>query len=250
MNALKPKPQRRPDPIPPNHAREFHHDTTIHHPCAFGLRTGLASLPPAPMPMLGYSELVFFGDSVSDSGNVALALGTAQRTPQTVTDNGYIPDRPYFPSGRFSNDPVWAENFAAKLGLTAAPSLAGGSNFAWAGARTGGSGHQVPTLTEQSQQFLASVGQVAPSGALYTIAELGNDARDALVALAMSLNPAQTVQQFGMDYAGHLGDVVDSLRSHGAQHFLVFDNVDLGVVPGITFAGGGVPGLAAISRRS
>ncbi|CAN5266227.1 hypothetical protein BH11PSE10_BH11PSE10_19120 [soil metagenome] len=191
-----------------------------------------------------YSQLVFFGDSVSDSGNVALALGFAQGVPQTITGNSYIPDYPYYTSGRFSNGPVWAEDFAGLLGRSAAPSLAGGSNFAWGSARTGGSGHQVPTLTEQAQQFLTSVGQVAPAGALYVIAEVGNDARDALVALATSPNPAQTIQQFALDYAGHIGGIVDNLRGHGAQSFLVFDNVNLGVVPAITFAGGGVPGLA------
>ena len=197
-----------------------------------------------PLPARAYSNLVFFGDSVSDSGNVALAIGAQSGVLQTITGNSYIPDNPYNPSGRFTNGPVWAEDFARMLGQSAAPSLAGGSNFAWAGARTGGSGYRVPTLTEQSQQFLASVGQVAPASALYVIAEVGNDARDALVALATSQDPAQTVQQFAMDYAGHVGDIVGNLRSHGAQNFLVFNNVDLGVVPAITFMGGGVPGTA------
>ena len=202
------------------------------------------SLLATTAPARAYSNLVFFGDSVSDSGNVAQAIGATSGVMQTITGNSYIPDYPYAPSGRFSNGSVWAEDFAQMLGLAAAPSLTGGSNFAWAGARTGGSGQQVPTLTEQSQQFLASVGQVAPAGALYVIAEIGNDARDALGALATSQNPPLTIQQFAMDYADHLGNIVDNLRSHGARNFLVFDNVDLGVVPAITFAGGGVPGTA------
>jgi len=76
-----------------------------------------------------YSEMVVFGDSVSDTGNVHIA-STAQ---------GLIPDPPppYF-DGRLSNGPIWVERLAGRLGVASpSPSLAGGTNYAYAGAKTG-----------------------------------------------------------------------------------------------------------------
>lgn len=193
-----------------------------------------------------YSAVYVFGDSVSDSGNVALAIGQPSGVPQSITGNGYIPDFPYFPSGRFSNGPVWVESFAAGLGLSAAPSLAGGTDFAFAGARTGGPNVPVPTLTTQAGMFLGATGGVAPGNALYVIAEVGNDARDTLQAMAISADPLQTLSAGAAAYAANIEAIVHSLRNAGAQHFLVFNNVDLGLVPAIQAIGGPVPGLASL----
>src|SRR5262249_42011574 len=72
-----------------------------------------------------FSEVVVFGDSISDTGNVFL-----------FTD-GVAAGPPYF-EGRFSNGPVWVEVLAQGLGLPApAPSLSGGTNSAWGRAQTG-----------------------------------------------------------------------------------------------------------------
>src|SRR5215472_939964 len=72
-----------------------------------------------------YSELVVFGDSLSDTGNAYLFTDGAAAGP------------PYF-QGRFSNGPVWVEVLAGELGLPApAPSLSGGANYAFGGAETG-----------------------------------------------------------------------------------------------------------------
>ena len=191
-----------------------------------------------------YSNIYFFGDSVSDSGNVALALGHPNGVPQVVSGNGYIPDYPYSPSGRFSNGPVWAEDFAAKFGLSAVPSLAGGTDFAFASARTGGPDAQVPSLTTQAGLFLLGAHGSAPSDALYVIAEVGNDARDALTAIRAGADVAQTIMSASTDYATHLGDLIATLRAAGAAQFLVFDNVNLGLVPAITSLGSDASALA------
>jgi outer membrane lipase/esterase len=207
--------------------------------CATALAclTGLSSAGP-------YSGIYFFGDSVSDSGNVALAIGQPSGVPQAVTGNSYIPDYPYFPSGRFSNGPVWAESFAGHFGLSAAPSLTGGTNFAFAGARTGGPNVPVPTLTTQAGMFLNSTHGVARSDALYVVAEVGNDARDALAAIGNGADVAQTIAAASVAYATHLGDLIDALQAAGATEFLVFDNVNLGLVPAITAMGAGASALA------
>lgn len=69
-----------------------------------------------------FSELIVFGDSVSDTGNWWVG-----GTPP-----------PQFVGGRFSNGPVWVEELASQFDLpTPLPSEAGGTNYAWGGARTG-----------------------------------------------------------------------------------------------------------------
>jgi len=204
----------------------------------------------APLAMAGsYSHIVVFGDSVSDSGNVALAIGQPSGVPQTVSGNGYIPDYPYYPTGRFSNGPVWAEDFAALYGLGAVPSLLGGTDFAFAGARTGGPDVPVPTLTSQGQLFLGGSG-TAPSDALYVIAEVGNDARDALAAIAGGADVPSTLAAAAAAYAANLGQLVDTLRAAGATQFLVFDNVDLGLVPAVRAMGSDAAGLATFITAS
>jgi phospholipase/lecithinase/hemolysin len=52
-----------------------------------------------------YDGLVVFGDSLSDAGNVFAATG------------GNYP----YPSGRYSNGPVWAEDLAAHAGVALSP---------------------------------------------------------------------------------------------------------------------------------
>lgn len=202
--------------------------------------SGLAAAAGADTP----AALYVFGDSVSDSGNVALAIGQPSGVPQVITGNSYIPDLPYYPSGRFSNGPVWAEDFAARLGLAAAPSLIGGTDFAFAGARTGGPDVPAPTLTTQVGMFLQSVQGQAPGNALYVVAEVGNDARDALAAIAAGADAQQTIAATAATYAGNVGALVDSLRAAGASRFLVFENVNLGLVPSVQAAG--TPGLATL----
>jgi outer membrane lipase/esterase len=125
-----------------------------------------------------FDNLVFFGDSISDSGNVALALetfggipGASNGTPQTIT-NSHIPDYPYPTNGAYfpatlSNGPVWTTQFASKLGRSATASLIpGGTNYAFGGARVTLE-TDVPSLKTQLDMFLATLGApgaVDPAG--------------------------------------------------------------------------------------
>ena len=107
---------------------------------------------------LPFSSLVVFGDSLSDSGNNAIVIDTqiappgtppgTLRTPTPIVSPSFIPSLPYA-SNRYSNGPVWVEQFAAKLGLSALPSVLGGTNYAFGGARTGPAGSSFPfSLTD------------------------------------------------------------------------------------------------------
>ena len=76
------------------------------------------ALVPAPTPAQipsSFSDIVVFGDSLSDNGNLFRLTGQ--------------PPPPYF-KGRFSNGPVWVERLAAPLGLD------GITDFALGGATT------------------------------------------------------------------------------------------------------------------
>jgi outer membrane lipase/esterase len=102
-----------------------------------------------------YSAMVIFGDSVSDSGNNAIAIGSQT---QTVLDNSYIPTYPYAPGTTYCNGYVWASYAASALGLPLLPSLQGGLNYAYGGATTGitGAGGFPPSLLDQATQYLGS----------------------------------------------------------------------------------------------
>ncbi len=149
-----------------------------------------------------YTQLVVFGDSLSDSGNVFASSG------------GLIPIAPYF-DGRFSNGPVWVETLASQLGLSATPSLSGGTNYAYGGARTGPAGDTPPSLVDQADTYLIDVANVADPGALYVVAGGGNDARDADTAATVA----------------NISDIITDLVTAGAASFLVANVPDLGKTP-------------------
>lgn len=185
-----------------------------------------------------YTGLVILGDSLSDRGNVALAVG-ADPT-QVITGNSYIPDRPYA-SGQFSNGDVWANSFATALGFASAtlPSLAGGSNYAFGGARMAIDGAGLPpSLSVQTSLYLGAH-PLASAGALYVVEGGGNDARDALVAAASAANPFAAIAAAAAAYAQATGEIVDRLQAAGAQHIVVWDVPDLGTAPAVTALGAG-----------
>lgn len=76
-----------------------------------------------PDPDSPITNLVIFGDSLSDVGNVHAMTG------------GIVPLPPYF-NGRFSNGDIWADHVARHFGLPMIPSQRGGLNFAVGGATT------------------------------------------------------------------------------------------------------------------
>jgi outer membrane lipase/esterase len=202
----------------------------------------LASLPAGASP---YTSMVVFGDSLSDSGNDALVLGTA---PQTIGGNTYIPNHPYGP-GTFSNGPVWASDVASALGVALQPSLAGGTNFAFGGATTGtpgpGPGGFPYSLVVQANQYLALTGGVASPNALYVVEGGGNDARAALTAIQGGANIPLTIQATATSFAANIATIVNELKADGAQHIIVWDTPNLGLAPAVAAGGAGASTLGS-----
>ncbi|WP_119458852.1 SGNH/GDSL hydrolase family protein [Rhodospirillaceae bacterium SYSU D60014] len=157
-----------------------------------------------------YSDLVVFGESLADTGNV-------------FTFTGIIPPSPPYFDGRFSNGPVYVDQVAGSLGLDSTAWLQGGSNYAFGGARTGGVRPQ-PNLLQQTDIFLleAGPGGVDPD-ALFVIYGGGNDVRDAV-------GDDDAADQVATA-AGNIGSVIEDLAAAGAANIVVPNLPDVGRIP-------------------
>jgi outer membrane lipase/esterase len=125
-----------------------------------------------------FSQVVVFGDSLSDNGNISLALAPNLQPPLRWTTN----------PGQ-----VAVENVASHYGQTLSPSLLGGSDYAWGGAgvlsNSPGTPAAVPTLTAQVGAYLA--GGTVNSNTLYSVWGGAND----IFYAATSAGAAAAAQQ-------------------------------------------------------
>lgn len=159
-----------------------------------------------------FSNVVVFGDSLSDSGNVGQAQGLPAGTSFTTNP-----------------DPVWAEIVAQTFDASGRNSLAGGSNYAFAGAcmnpETPCDVDTVPTVTEQiDQYFLKSNGRADPN-ALYVIWGGVNDVADSL------LNDRTQAQAHMLAASAVNAAQIRRLQDAGARHVLVFNLPDISKSP-------------------
>jgi len=152
-----------------------------------------------------FDQLVAFGDSLSDTGNITSMFG--------------IPLAPYA-VGRFSNGPVWIDRLASNLRLSSLNSQNGGTNYAWGGAT---SGPGSTNLLDQATTYLTDVGGVANLNGLYSIWIGGNDVLDAAVGDPIAAIADQA--------AANVSSVVTDLAAAGAMTFLVPNLPDIGLTP-------------------
>jgi phospholipase/lecithinase/hemolysin len=170
--------------------------------------------PEASSAMPLYDNLYVFGDSYCDVGN----LFTATR--------GAVPGAPYY-NGRFSNGPIWVDRVAGMLGVAVTPSLRGGNDFAFGGAwvtaaqaLTGGA--FIPSVPQQVELYLARHCGRAHPGAMYILQGGGNDILGTASGSPRSL---------AFKIAARLVDCVVRLRRAGAQHFIVPNLFNVGLLP-------------------
>ena len=167
-----------------------------------------------------WNDLVVFGDSLSDTGNVFISSGLL------------FPPSPPYDNGRFSNGPVWAEVLASGLGLPVlTPSLLGGTNYAWGGAETGfgPSARGTPNIGEQINFYLGG-GNIPSSDELFVMWAGANDFNNA---------PP------GTDLSGLIPGIVNNISNHittissaapGTElDFLVLNLPPLGQTPRVQF---------------
>ena len=177
-----------------------------------------------------YSQVVFFGDSLTDTGNLYASSG------------GTVPLSPPYYNGRFSNGPLWSESLAGALGFAATPSLFGGGNFAWAGATVVDYGRPQPEIPQELGQYFARSGGVADSSALYVILGGANDINDA------GKNPATAVSNV-IKAALAIDGMVEALYAAGARNILVGNLPDIGLTPQAVAGGPAVvAGASALTK--
>lgn len=173
--------------------------------------------------LAAYSQLVVFGDSLSDNGNL-FALTEA------ITGTGQ-PGAPYV-DGRFSNGPVAVETMAAKLSLNLTDYAYGGAQTGlgnYGGAKLNGTGVQ-----GQVGMFADTLGVAsADANALYVVWAGPNDFFAGANMLSSSTSTTAST---------NLLNDISSLYQLGARQFFVPLMPNLGLTPASTAAEAGTPG--------
>jgi outer membrane lipase/esterase len=194
------------------------HKILLRFVAAAALAAGAVTALAVPAPTASFSNAYFFGDSLSDTGNIFAVTG------------GTTPPPPYF-NGRFSDGPVWVEVLANGIGLpaTSTASLQGGNNFSFGGART--SGGSIPSLLVQVGGFTGAAGPIDPN-ALYVVVAGGNDMRDARSAFQGN-TPADLAGRAAAATAAtnNLRTALQLLAADGARNVLLANLPDLGATP-------------------
>ena len=168
-----------------------------------------------------YSDVVVFGDSLSDSGNAAQGLQLGLPPGSSFITNP---------------DPVWAEHVAQAFGLPGTNALAGGSNYAVGGACVNPDNPcnpLSPGIDAQIGLHLVS----RPSGAadpdaLYAL-WAGNNDIVAILETALPgssvppIDPQTAVPATAQSYVS----AIRRLQEAGARHIVVFNLPDAGATP-------------------
>lgn len=198
--------------------------------------TALLSLAAASSAAaLPFSDVFFFGDSLTDTGNVTEVYATV---PHPIGAPATIPGPPYDEQGRASNGLLYADALASGLGFSALASERGGNNYAFGGARTRYQlfGHPAFLgILDQVASYRALPGAADPN-ALYVLWGGSNNLQDLFLG--------KTVDPFGNAIPGlgaTLGDIgaaLGGLYAEGARHLLVPNVPNLGRVPRVRELGG------------
>lgn len=172
-----------------------------------------------------FSDVILFGDSLSDVGNT-----------EVVAPGGDIPgtDFTYGTNGRFTNDRVWAEFLGERLGLSEAllASRQGGTNYAHGGAMLNLDTGPSTGVLRQYQRWRATLGRDgADDDTLYIVWSGANDLRAGMMMPGLDLGAY--VNDRLMAYATLLNDLIAS----GAQSILVPNLPNLGYAPEARLAG-------------
>ena len=177
---------------------------------------------PASADTLGpYTDLLVFGDSLSDSGNVSI-----------VTDSS-IPFFPVYPNGQYTNGDTWA----TQLGTAASLSPEGGTNFAYGNATAvqtvePDAFFDVPDFVDQRALYGAS-GVELGDNPLTAIWFGGNDLRTLISSPPAPENAEAVVGALIFSVVTAITTGINELAATGLDDFLVFGLPDLGKIPAV-----------------
>ena len=194
-----------------------------------------AGIAVSPVEAKPIDTLYVFGDSLVDSGNAHLAATAAGIPSPTPAAAGYF-------AGRFSNGPTYVDLVNQSLfGSVLQPSLAGGTNYAFGGARAVANADPLPDLGAQVDAYAAAAAGRADKKGVYVINVGAND----LVALfggELGTDPTAALATV----AGTIAAQVDRLDDMGARRILVAGALDVGLVP----AANGTPAEQGLGRAA
>ncbi len=179
-----------------------------------------------------FSNVVVFGDSLSDAGYFRPFLAGLGLPPAVVATLGRFTTNP---------GPVWSELVSQYYGITPAASNANGSIFAQGGARVATASASTPPgsaqrpVSTQIDEFLARGNGAADPNALYAVWAGANDIFQNLAALqAGTINAAQLQTNVLGAATAEIAQIA-RLRAAGARYIIVFSLPDVGATP--AFAG-------------
>ncbi|WP_417727232.1 SGNH/GDSL hydrolase family protein [Roseovarius sp.] len=184
------------------------------------LLAGVTALLPtlgSAAPIGPFSDLVVFGDSLSDPGNIFAITG------------GTVPDPTLYPNGQFTNGNTWASQLGANF--------ASGTNFAFGGARavanpeplggdTDDNTDAIPDFAAQRDLF----GLTAPSLGPNPLAAVWFGGNDLRAGLANPASLGAVISAAVTEIVTGVGD----LFSRGLTDVLVFGLPNLGRIPEVT----------------
>lgn len=190
----------------------------------------LSSVSASAMP---FDEVFIFGDSLVDAGNIFAVTGGA--VPSEAS-GAFM--------GRFGDGPTIGDQigFLASGQPLSTPSLLGGNNFGWGGARIVPNGPDpmdpmvpfdtTPDIRAQAAAFAGS-GKTADADDLFVISIGGND----IFALVSGDTRGLSVPEYIGAAAAELADTLVDLTIAGAQNILLLGVPDAGTSPGSQAAG-------------
>jgi len=207
----------------------------------------------------GKQDLVFFGDSLSDTGNRYFDEGSMNTPPyELAAAENLIPSLPYAIGGpTFTNGQPWVEYVARAIGrggVSQAALRSNGiaANYAYAGARASNAFPLPPNtnrnLGDQVVQYIADAGPEGISAdTLHIIFIGGNDIGGAIFVASAVQNPVLREQLVNMVLQNAIESVFENalaLAGSGAQRFLFLTTPNAGYIPafggdlGAIFLGG------------
>jgi phospholipase/lecithinase/hemolysin len=199
----------------------------------------VSGLPGVSIAAPLYSEMIVFGDSLSDIGNVHTA-STAQ---------GLIPDPPppYF-DGRLSNGPIWVDRLAGRLGIASlSPSLTGGTNYAYAGAKTSPGSRNRTSLVTREVLAISNIGLQIDTYLADHPAGFRNDQLVVIWGGANDLVETRTAADT-QQAVNNLAAALSSLNANGAEDVLVPNQIDQADAPIFNRTPGPAAQMAELNR--
>ena len=201
-------------------------------------------------------KIVFFGDSLTDSGNNFILTGQSTTIPFPLTPAAFS----YNIGGhQYSNGMAWSQDLANELGLPTSglPHFQGNpersfpnTNYAIGEARSrpNASPSTILDLTQQVQVFIADTNGTVPPNTLVAIWIGANDLEDALEALKTDPSGGTSEVILQEATATILANLQD-LYHHGARMFLIANIPDLSKTPYVRFLGLTDPTIPVIASQ-